>query len=129
MFFNVVICLLVSAFSARDADRPRRDRFHAFLTEYGSLTISRRWSKPVAWIIVLVWVFFAIGPGSVIGNFLFGEPNGGYEGWYFGMPSIWAWQIIWWALGVGVIWYLAHKMEMSTAPEREITRFADNSRP
>jgi SSS family solute:Na+ symporter len=37
-----------------------------------------------------------------------------------GMPSIWAWQIIWWALGVGLIWFLANKLRMSTEPEKEI---------
>ena len=74
----------------------------------------------LAWILVLVWMFFAVGPGSVIGNILFGQPNGGYDGWSFGMPSIWVWQIIWWALGVGMIWYLAYKMEMSTEPERAL---------
>ncbi len=34
------------------------------------------------------------------------------------MPSIWAWQVIWWALGVFVIWYLASRMEMATWPVR-----------
>jgi hypothetical protein len=110
-----------------DADRARRDRYHAFLRRHGSQTLPRRWSKPVAWTIVLVWVFFAIGPGAVIGNVLFGQPNGGYEDWNFGMPSIWAWQIIWWALGVGMIWYLAYKMEMSTAPPQESALTAEDS--
>lgn len=125
MFFNVVVCLIVSAATRKDVDRARRSAYHDFLKEYGAMTFHRRWLKPVAWIIVLVWTFFAIGPGAVVGNILFGEPNGGYEAWNFGMPSIWAWQIIWWALGVGMIWYLAYKMEMSTAPEKEIERFGD----
>ncbi len=36
------------------------------------------------------------------------------------MPSIWLWQIIWWALGVAMMWFLAYKMEMSTIPSKEI---------
>ena len=68
----------------------------------------------------MVWMFFAIGPGSIFGNFIFGKPNKGYDSWMLGMPSIWAWQIIWWALGVGVIWFLANKLKMSTEPETEI---------
>jgi len=130
MFFNAAVCLLVSAMTRRDPDRPRRDAFHVFLRQKDALSIRRRWLKPVAWIIVLVWVFFAVGPGSVLGNILFGEPDGGYEAWNFGMPSIWVWQIIWWALGVGMIWYLAYKMEMSTEPEPEqgLDTLADNSR-
>ena len=59
-------------------------------------------------------------PGSIFGNFVFGKPNNGYEDWMLGMPSIWAWQIIWWALGVGVVWFLANKLRMSTEPEIEI---------
>ena len=50
----------------------------------------------------------------------FGKPNKGFDSWMLGMPSIWAWQIIWWALGVGVIWFLANKLKMSTEPETEI---------
>ena len=68
----------------------------------------------------MVWMFFAIGPGSVFGNFIFGKPNKDYDSWMLGMPSIWAWQIIWWALGVGLIWFLANKLRMSTEPEIEI---------
>lgn len=120
MFFNIIVCLVVSAMTRRDADRSRRDQFHSFIREYGEMTVKRRWSKPVAGVIVLVWMFFAVGPGSVIGNIIFGDPNAGYEAWNLGMPSIWAWQIIWWALGVGMVWWLAYKMEMSTAPEKKI---------
>jgi Na+/proline symporter len=128
MFFNVAVCLIVSAMTRHDPDRQRREVFHSFLKEHGSLTLRRRWLKPVAWIIVLVWMFFAIGPGSVLGNILFGEPNGGYEAWNFGMPSIWAWQIIWWALGVGMIWYLAYKMEMSTEPDQGLEKLPGGSK-
>jgi hypothetical protein len=70
--------------------------------------------------VLMVWMFFAIGPGSVFGNMAFGEPNIGYDQWLLGMPSIWAWQIIWWALGVGVVWFLANKLRMSTEPEIEV---------
>jgi len=30
------------------------------------------------------------------------------------MPSIWIWQIIWWILGIAMMWFLAYKLEMST---------------
>ena len=42
------------------------------------------------------------------------------------MPSIWAWQIIWWALGVGVVWFLANKLRMSVEPELEIKAISEN---
>jgi len=34
--------------------------------------------------------------------------------WVNGMPSIWSWQIVWWILGIGMMWFLAYKLEMST---------------
>lgn len=129
MFFNILVCLLVSAVSRNDPDRAQRERFHLFLNQHARLRNPKRWLRPVAGIIVLVWTFFAIGPGAVIGNILFGEPNMGYESWVLGMPSIWAWQIIWWALGVGMIWYLAYKMELSTQPELTIEMTSEGTLP
>jgi len=73
----------------------------------------------MAWIIVIVWFMFAQGPGAVLGNTIFGSPTDSST-WTFGMPSIWAWQAIWWALGVGMMWFLAYKMQMSTIPEKEV---------
>ena len=78
--------------------------------------------KSVAWILLLLWMFFAVGPGSVLGNWMFGDPGGGYEGWIFGVPSIWAWQVFWWALGVGLVWLLGEKMRMSTISDRELAK-------
>jgi hypothetical protein len=73
----------------------------------------------------LVWFFFGIGPGAVIGNTIFGNPNDSAT-WVFGIPSIWAWHIIWWALGVFMMWFLAYKMQMSTMPEKEITALVED---
>lgn len=127
MFFNIVICLIISATSRQDSeDRTRRESFHDFIHEYTTPAVRDRWSKPVAGVMVMVWIFFAIGPGSLLGNVLFGEPNAGYDAWIFGMPSLWAWQVIWWALGVLMIWFLANKMRMSTVLEREIERVTND---
>jgi len=72
-------------------------------------------------------MFFAIGLVSVFGNFVFGKPNAGYEAWILGIASIWAWQIIRWSLGVGMIWFLAIKAKMSTEPEKNIERITRES--
>ena len=63
-------------------------------------------------------MFFAIGPGAVRGNDLFGAPGAGMAAWKLGIPSLCAWQIIGWALGVFVIGWLACKMAFSTAPRK-----------
>ena len=119
IFFNLGVCVIVSAMTQDSADREHRMKFHNFLREHSSLPASKKGLVPVAWIITLAWLFFGIGPGAVIGNTLFGVP-GDSSTWTFGMPSIWVWQILFWILGVFMMWFLAYKMEMSTVPEREI---------
>ena len=119
IFFNLGLATIISAMTQNDEERAHRMQFHDFLREHASLPAAKKGLVPIAWIIVLVWFFFGIGPGAVIGNTIFGNPND-YATWTFGMPSIWAWQILWWALGVFMMWFLAYKMEMSTIPEKEV---------
>jgi len=118
--FNLGTAIVVSAFTQSKEALAHRMTFHDFLHEHAALPAAKRKMIPVAAGIVLVWFFFAQGPGAVIGNTIFGSPTGGVEGWTFGMPSIWAWQILWWALGVGMMWFLAYYMEMSTIPNKEV---------
>ena len=125
IIFNLGIAIIVSAMTQNDDDMSHRMKFHSFLREHASLPAAKKGLVPVAWIIVLVWFFFGIGPGAVIGNTIFGNPNDAAT-WTFGMPSIWAWQILWWALGVFMMWFLAYKMEMSTVPDREIEALYDD---
>ena len=120
MFFNIVICTIISLMAINDPEKEHRQTFHDFFQKHSDIKSSDRWSKPVGALLLMIWMFFAIGPGSVFGNMAFGEPNTGYDQWLLGMPSIWAWQIIWWALGVGVVWFLANKLRMSVEPEIEI---------
>ena len=67
----------------------------------------------------VAWLYFAIGPGLMLGNELFGKPIN-VESWSFGMPSIWVWQLIFWLLGILLVWFLATKMEMSSPTEKNI---------
>ena len=119
IFFNLGIAIIVSFMTQNKADHDHKMTYHSYLREHASLPADKKKLVPTAWIIVLVWFFFGIGPGAVIGNTIFGSPNDAST-WLFGMPSIWAWQLLWWALGVFMMWFLAYKMGMSTVPEREI---------
>ena len=124
MAANLAICLAVCASSRLDAERLSRDRVHDFLNDRAWWMLKSPRLKSAAWILVLAWMFFAVGPGAVLGNKLFGAPGAGYAAWMFGAPSLWAWQVFWWLLGIGLVWFLAVKMEMSTG-----TRLAALSRP
>lgn len=126
IFFNLGAAILISAVTQNADDMKHKMKFHNFLSEHAGLSAEKKKLIPTAWIITLVWFFFGIGPGAVIGNTIFGDPNGGVDAWTFGMPSIWAWQILWWALGVFMMWFLAYKMEMSTVPKKEVKALVED---
>ncbi len=115
MFANVTICLVVCASARLDSERLYRNVFHDFLDAHAISPVTSTRLKSAAWILVLAWLFFAAGPGAILGNRLFGAPGGGYPAWVFGVPSLWAWQVLWWVLGIGLVWFLAVKMQLSTA--------------
>lgn len=119
IIFNLGLAIIVSAMTQNAAEHEHRMTFHNFLHEHAALPAAKKGLVPVAWIVTLVWFFFGIGPGAVIGNWIFGDPANAAS-WMFGMPSIWAWQLLWWILGVGMMWFLAYKMELSRVPHKEV---------
>ncbi|MDC1476070.1 sodium:solute symporter family protein [Pelagibacteraceae bacterium] len=125
MFANLAVALPVSAMTQNTRDRAHRQKYHDFLADHAALPASKQSLKPAAWIITIAWFFFGIGPGAVIGNDIFGAPND-ISTWTFGIPSIWAWQILFWILGCGMMWFLAYKMEMSTMPRKSVSALVDD---
>jgi Na+/proline symporter len=123
IFCNLGVALIVSAITRDDMDR--KMEFHNFLAQHAALPPDKKKLVPVAWILTLGWFFFAIGPGVVIGNWVFGSPTD-TASWMFGMPSIWAWQLVWWVIGVFMMWFLAYVMQMSTVPETEVESLAED---
>ena len=126
MFFNLTICVIASAMTRESAGRLHRQKFHDVLQDHAAPRATARGVKTFAWILVALWLFFGAGPGGVIGNYLFGAPDAGYDGWDFAMPSLWAWRILWWGLGVVLIWFLAYGLEMSTAPKRPVVSLSED---
>jgi Na+/proline symporter len=120
---NVAVALLVSAISRDDIDR--KMEFHNVVAQHAALPPERRKLIPAAWIAALVWFLFAVGPGAVIGNWVFGNPDEPAT-WMFDLSPLWAWQLLWWALGVAMMWFLAYGMQMATAPETEVEALADD---
>jgi hypothetical protein len=64
-------------------------------------------------IVVPVWYIFAIGPACILGNTAFSLN---------GFPHLWSWQIVWWILGIVMMWALCFKAEMATTNEEQIRR-------
>jgi len=125
IFCNLLVAIPVSYQTQNTRDRTHRQKYHDFLAAHASLPKSKESLKPAAWIITIAWLFFGIGPGAVIGNDIFGSPND-ITTWTFGIPSIWAWHILFWLLGVGMMWFLAYKMEMSTLPRKAVSALVDD---
>ena len=122
---NSVVCGLVSALTQDQRDHDHRMKVHEFFGRHAAPPADKKGLKPAAWIMVLAWLFFGAGPGAVIGNDVFGAPDAGVQGWTFGIPSLWAWQIGFWLLGVAMMWFLAYKMAMSTVSKDEIAALTE----
>ena len=120
IMLNIIVAVAVSAVTQNRAEYEHRMTYHGFLREHAALPESKRHLIPIGWIVVVAWFFFGSGPGMVIGNWLFGNPSDPTTWWVFGMPSIWVWQLIFWVLGVAMMWFCCYKLEMSTVPEKEI---------
>ena len=119
VLFNLGAAITISFITQDGKETNHKNKFHEFFEDHRNFSINRRSLKPSAWIVTIAWIFFALGPGTIIGNEIFGKPSN-VESWSFGMPSIWVWQIIFWLLGVVLVWFLAFKMEMSTSPQKTI---------
>ncbi len=120
LFFNVIVCFLSSIFASNDTDKEHRASFHNFLNEHMGIHPSRKKIKSLAYVFFLIWAFFSIGPGLIFGNLIFGSADQSYDNWVMGVPSLWAYQIIWWVAGIFLIWFLANKMDLSTLPKKPI---------
>jgi solute:Na+ symporter, SSS family len=125
---NVAVCLLFSVLTQKRSNREHRMRFHEFLAEAAPRAPYAGVWRPIAWAAALGWFFFALGPGALFGVDFFGAPNAGPAAWLFGIPSLWAWQIISWALGVLLLWLLAYRLSMSRPPPRPIELEAEEIR-
>ena len=119
ILFNSISAVIISFITQDTKENNHKNKIHEFFDDHRNLSMSRRSLKPSAWIVTVSWIFFSIGPGVLIGNRMFGNPNN-VESWSFGMPSIWVWQIIFWLLGVVLVWFLAFKMGMSAPSDKTI---------
>ncbi len=125
LIMNLFTVVMVSAISQT---RPHFDRhmiYHHYLRKHTGVTSNRKTLIPLAWIVGLVWFFFGAGPGAVLGNWIFGNPQKS-ENWIFGIPSLWAWQIAWFIFGVFLVWLLAKRIGLSDSQESDVSAFADD---
>lgn len=122
---NGIVTLVVSASTQTPAGYRARRLHHDLLKMEAGLSGANRGLVPVAWTIALLWLFFGVGPGAILGNDAFGRPDiPRPESWTFGVPSLWVWQIAAAAASVGVIWFLGVKLELAVVGREVIDRLA-----
>lgn len=119
MVFNLITVVVVSALTQRRNELAHRALFHqlyrAERTVLGGKPAPlgtapfKRSSVTLAFMMIMLWFFFAVGPGSLLGNDLFGTPHLPAS-WTFGVPSLLVWQFIFWGAGVCMIWFLAYRI-------------------
>ena len=115
ILINGVVAVIVSAMTQPDKkELARRMEFHNFLRRHASVPAEKAHLKGAGWAITLVWFLFAIGPFATLGNNFFFWDAADPATWPGGMPPLWLWQIVWWLLGVYMMYFLAYKLEFST---------------
>jgi SSS family solute:Na+ symporter len=91
----------------------RRREVRTWLGDIDRPSESQRAWRKAMWVIVPVWYIFAIGPGAVLGNSAFS---------FLGFPALWSWQIVWWLIGILMMWALCFKAGLSFLGETQIQR-------
>ncbi len=116
-FTGLAVAYIVKAAGVKDSQETmeRQAEMRKWLDDVDAPTENgKKWRKAMKYI-VPIWYFFAIGPACILGNNIFGEG-------IFGFSSLWSWQIMWWILGIIMMWGLCFKAEMATTSETQIQR-------
>ncbi len=111
--FNVAFCLLVSLFTRKGPERTRRDALHDAFAAQDRTDFGGRASRGAKWSLTLLWTFLALGPGAILGNSFFSQPVFSGAEVTLGLPSLLVWQLVFWLLGVLLVWWLAYQTAMS----------------
>ncbi|RFC66596.1 hypothetical protein [Mesorhizobium denitrificans] len=120
--FNFLAVLLVSLFSRGGEERTHREQLHAAF-ESSDPRVVRGAAITARWSLILVWSFLALGPGAILGNSFFSDPIFTQGSITPGLPSLLIWQILFWIVGVVLVWWLAYQGGLSvivTTPKRVV---------
>jgi solute:Na+ symporter, SSS family len=109
----VVAYLFSKAFPDSREIEDRRREIRTWLNDIDRPTASQKTWRKAMWVVVPVWYIFAIGPLAHLGNTAFSFMN---------FPPLWAWQIVWWLIGIVVMWAMCFKAGLSFLGEAQIQR-------
>jgi solute:Na+ symporter, SSS family len=111
--FNLAACLVVSLWSHNDVESRHRDQLHDVYLRDHRISFGGRAARGAKWSLPLLWAFFALGPGAILGNTFFSRPIFVNRDAALGVPSLWVWQAMFWIAGVLLVWWLAYRVRLS----------------
>jgi Na+/proline symporter len=112
LVLNMAACVLVSLFTRSGPERMHREILHEPLRRVAAAAGSPS-LRTAKWSLALIWAFLALGPGAILGNSFFSSPVFTEGKISLGVPSLWVWQIVFWFIGVLLVWWLAYRGRMS----------------
>jgi Na+/proline symporter len=115
VFAGLVVAYICRGLGIRDKEETieRQNEVRRYLADADAPTeTGRKWRSTMK-IAVPIWYVFAIGPACIWGNSAFS---------FAGFPPLWSWQIVWWIVGIVMMWALCFKAEMATTNEAQIER-------
>lgn len=121
-----VVASTLSLTRRRDSHLASRLEIHRAMDRILAGPTDERDGSPrsLALVSAAAWIFFAVGPGIVMGNDLFGAPDVAQSRWDFPIPSIAVWQLLAWASGVGLVWFCARLPGVATITREQIDQIS-----
>ncbi len=113
LLVNIFFCLLIAIFNRKGAERSHRDQLHDIFARDHKIDFGGRAAQGAKWSLTLIWAFLAIGPGAVLGNNFFSKPIFSGIDVKLGIPSLWVWGILFWVIGIFLVWWLAYRTQLS----------------
>ncbi|HBH28866.1 MAG: sodium:solute symporter family protein [Desulfofustis sp. PB-SRB1] len=115
LFVGLIIAYICRGIGIKDSEETikRQQEIRVWINDVdGPSERGQKWRNAMKFLVPL-WYVFAIGPLCIIGNNAFK---------FAGFPAVWSWQIVWWIIGIVMMWALCFKAEMSTTSEEQIKR-------
>ncbi len=110
---NLATACLAAIFTRKGDERDARDRLHAIFRRDHAQDFGTRNARGARWSLTLLWAFLALGPGAILGNTFFSRPVFFGGDIQIGLPSLWVWQIVFWIIGVMLVWWMAFQGKLS----------------
>ncbi len=110
---NLAAAFLAAIFTRKGDGHEIRHALHAIFHRDHAQDFGGHTTRSARWSLTLLWLFLALGPGAILGNTFFSRPMFFGGDIQIGLPSLWVWQIVFWIIGVMLVWWMAYQGKLS----------------